>query len=74
MFAVGIGGIVYEARFHWNDVSPALLVLFLMLCGFPLVINLDSVLRAALPLAVAPTKPAPSPAAPSPPDPDPVKP
>ena len=57
MFTVGIGGIIYETLFHQNDVSPALLVLFLMLCGFPLVINLDTIMRAAMPLAVAPAPP-----------------
>lgn len=56
MFFVGICGIIWQTVVQDTD-RPALLVLFLMLCGFPLVINLDSVLRSALPLVVTKVPP-----------------
>lgn len=59
LFVVGVGGIIWETV-HENTDRPALLILFLMLCGFPLVLNLDNLIRVEPPkLATSPVQPPP---------------
>jgi hypothetical protein len=65
LFVAGVSGIGYETIIGKTD-RPVLLVVFLILCGFPLVFNLDKILQGAVSIApTAPPSPPPDPPPPS---------
>lgn len=57
LLAVGIFVIMYETVVSGTD-RPALLIVGLMLCGFPIVINLDKVMRGVIKVEPADPPPA----------------
>lgn len=59
LLIVGIGLLIWNAVFGTQN--AATFVVGLMLCGFPLVLNLDNLIRAS-PVPVVPAPPVPVPA------------